>query len=1462
MALKVSGTNFPAQAAILWNGTRVTTAVVDSNTLSGTIGSSSLANPGTAQLQVQNTQTMQESPAVQVTIAAANTGSSLTLSITSLPQGVVGSQYAGAFAVTGGTSPYVWSIDSGQLPPGLSLAADTGAISGVPTSAGNYSFDIRVTDSGTSVQSATTTVSLPVVAASSTPTPLTINSSSLPSGTTGSPYSSSLQAGGGTAPYSWAFTSGSLPAGVSLAANGTISGNPAVSGTFSFTATVADSASPAQTKSATFSLVVAPPSIGITTTTVPSGTIGSSYSSVLQASGGIAPYAWSITSGALPSGLTLAATSGVISGTPTATGTFSFTVTVADAESPALTKSAGFSFVVTPASLAIITSSLPAGTQGSSYNRTLQATGGTTPYNWSITTGALPTGLTLSATTGMISGTPTVSGNFSFGVTVQDAGSPAQTATATVTLSLVAAGTPLAISSTSVPAGATGQIYNALLNATGGTGPYTWSITSGTLPAGLSLATSTGTISGTPTASGSTSLTFKVVDSSSPAQAKSITLTLVIAQALVITTASLPSGTKGSAYSNTMAATGGTTPYSWSIGAGSLPAGLSLASTTGLISGTPNTKGTFGFTVTVTDAGNPAQAKSVAFSLVVAPATLAITTSSLASGTQGTSYSNAVSATGGTTPYIWSISSGALPAGLSLASSTGLISGTPTAAGTFSFTATVADAGSPAQVKSVNLSIAVAAAALAITTSSVPSSTQGTAYSNSLSASGGSTPYSWSITSGSLPAGLSLASSTGLISGTPTATGTSSFTATVADAGNPAQTKSANLSIVVAPAALAITTTSLSGGTANVSFSSSLNATGGTAPYTWSITSGTLPAGLSLAPASGTISGTPTVSGSTSLTFKVTDSSNPALTKSVTLSLVITSGAPSSLTISATLPSGTVNTGYSSAMTATGGTPAYTWSISAGSLPPGLTLAATSGTISGTPSTSGTYNFTATVSDNGSPVQTQSAATSIVIAAATTSGTVWHIRQDGGNNTQCTGTTNAAYPGSGTAQPCAYNHPYQMLNYSGAWTSFAAGDTMEFDDPPTNTTPYYIGEQNGGLGSDWSTQMGGVCPPPNSPAAAGSGCMLPILPNNVTIKGQNYGNCHTAGHTGLVNPTILSGINGVFTVLFVQGTNGVTISCIEVTQPDTCTSAGTGHGPGQCGSTNNYVNYAGLMLEYETNQGPANMTLTDFAVVGTSNRGILGSHLNLQSTDTFTASDIYLIGNGQAGWDGDGGGCGTSCESVGTMNLSYLDIEWNGCLAVEPYNLALTPEANPNGFNYCYGQNTSGYGDGFVQIAAGNLTLNVTHSTFKYNTQDGFDAAHLSDDPTTTPATNISSSWSEGNAGQTFKIGAGASSTAINNVSISNCHVLSQPATFPNNPSGWVTLDGGDTCRAAGDEWSLTLRNGTSITLENNTSLGYGTTMYDLECSLFDTACGSNGATVVFMNNLSKGYPNPGNSGQ
>lgn len=473
--------------------------------------------------------------------------------------------------------------------------------------------------------------------------------------------------------------------------------------------------------------------------------------------------------------------------------------------------------------------------------------------------------------------------------------------------------------------------------------------------------------------------------------------------------------------------------------------------------------------------------------------------------------------------------------------------------------------------------------------------------------------------------------------------------------------------------------------------------------------------------------------------------------------------------------------------------------------------------------------------------------------------TTWYIRHDGGTNTQCSGTTNAPYPGSGTGMACAYNHPYQLLNYWGAWNKVVANDTIQFADPPTNTTPYYMGEQNAGLGTDWSAQIGGVCPHPNPGQAAGASCILPVIPDGVHVIGQNAGSCHTAGHTGLVNPTVLSGLAGAFTVIDLQGSNNVSLSCIEITQPDNCTTAGVGSGGG-CSESANFVAYGGIVLEYGIAQGPRNLTMTDIAVDGTAGYGILGSHLNTLSSDVVTGSDIYLIGNGEAGWNSDGGGCNNSCESVGTMNLSYVDVEGNGCLLLKPFDVSQGLLANS--FNYCFGQNNGGYGDGFVLIAAGNFTVNVSNSTFKYNTQDGFDALHISDDVTTSPITNVSTSWSEGNAGQAFKLGVGASATAINNVAIANCRVMSQSASFPNNPSGWIALDFADTCRAEGDQWSFQLKNGSVLTLENNTSTGYGTTMYDLGCASLNPNCGSNGGVVKFTNNISLGFPDANNAGR
>ncbi|HVD04031.1 MAG TPA: putative Ig domain-containing protein [Candidatus Dormibacteraeota bacterium] len=265
---------------------------------------------------------------------------------------------------------------------------------------------------------------------------------------------------------------------------------------------------------------------------------------------------------------------------------------------------------------------------------------------------------------------------------------------------------------------------------------------------------------------------------------------------LAVTTTSLANPALGVAYSATLSASGGTSPYSWALASGSLPPGLGLGST-GVISGTPSVAGTSRFTVQVTDSTTPtAETATAPLSLSVQPPALKITATSLPSTTVGAPYSTNLSTTGGTPPYAWALTAGSLPSGLSL-SAAGVIAGQASTAGTFSFGVQVTDSTAPmADTATAAFSLSVSEA-VTVTTASVPGATVAVGYSVSLSATGGSSPYSWTVISGSLPAGLILSSS-GVISGKPAAAGTSNFEVQVTDSTTPtAETASAQLMLTV-----------------------------------------------------------------------------------------------------------------------------------------------------------------------------------------------------------------------------------------------------------------------------------------------------------------------------------------------------------------------------------------------------------------------------------------------------------------------------------------------------------------------------------------------------------------------------------------------------------------------------------------------------------------------------------------
>jgi len=325
-----------------------------------------------------------------------------------------------------------------------------------------------------------------------------------------------------------------------------------------------------------------------------------------------------------------------------------------------------------------------------------------------------------------------------------------------------------------LPSGTKDVSYSQSLQTLNGAPPYTWRLATGSLPTGLALNEIEGAIEGTPSATGTFNFAIQAVDSGYKPALKYYSITVYGPP--TVTTSSLPDGTVNLAYNQTLSATGGLPPYSWLVISGGMPDGLTLDSSTGVISGIPTATGTYNFTARVTDANASMSDKALSIT-VYEP--LSITTSFLPSGTIGVPYGESLSATGGLPPYSWSIVSGSLPPGLALNSSTGEISGTPTAAGTYNFTAQVSDLNANTVVKALSIIIY---APLAVTTSSLGPGNICNPYTQTLAAEGGLPPYVWSLVSGSLPGGVSLNSSTGEISGTPAAMGAFSLSVQVTDA--------------------------------------------------------------------------------------------------------------------------------------------------------------------------------------------------------------------------------------------------------------------------------------------------------------------------------------------------------------------------------------------------------------------------------------------------------------------------------------------------------------------------------------------------------------------------------------------------------------------------------------------------------------------------------------------------------
>ncbi len=401
----------------------------------------------------------------------------------------------------------------------------------------------------------------------------------------------------------------------------------------------------------------------------------------------------------------------------------------------------------------------------------------------------------------------------------------------------------------------------------------------------------------------------------------------------------------------------------------------------------------------------------------------------------------------------------------------------------------------------------------------------------------------------------------------------------------------------------------------------------------------------------------------------------------------------------------------------------------------------------------------------------------------------FYIRTDGGNSIQCTGQSDAPYPGSGTNHSCAWAHPFVALPPGDA-PRIAGGDTLRIGPGDYAMGVGALGAENCNSLFAWDCHMPAI---PAGPE--------PDTPTRITGTDAD-GLC--------TSPPELWGNERAFMVINLEHSHNVELSCLEISDHDACIELHC-HGGG-CSEVNacerNDPPFGAWASIGVLARDSDNVEISDVRIHGLANAGIRAGRIR-----DWRLTDMAIEANGWVGWDGDLGG---DSSNAGTLLFERVEIAWNGC--GESF-----PEGNIQG---CWAQGAGGFGDGLGTASTGG------HWIFRdvhvhHNTSDGIDLLHSNDNLQVT----VQRALLENNAGQQVKTGRGG--LIENSVIIGNCSAF---ADYPN-------MQGGDLCRALGDTVSVGLGSGSATALINNTIVGQG------NCLVSGSGDG-NGSSVTLANNV------------